>query len=97
MWANEAKLLLDPWSRAIDGCYDGDPSAISHVPNGRTSPDPRDSAPHVPRSVVVDSAFDWGDDTSPGIAMADSVIYRTRPPGCRLRVQPGRPKHARAA
>ena len=77
LWANEAKLLLDPWSRAIDGCYDADPSAISHVPDDRTSPDPRDSAPHVPRSVVVDPAFDWGDDTPPGIAMADSVIYET--------------------
>ena len=77
LWANEAKLLLDPWSRAIDGCYDGDPSAISHVPNDRTSPDPRDSAPHVPRSVVVDPAFDWGEDTSPGIALADPVIYET--------------------
>ena len=77
IWSNEAKLLLDPWSKAIDGCYDGDPSAISHMPNDRTSPDPRDSAPHVPRSVVVDPAFDWGDDTPPGIAMADSVIYET--------------------
>jgi hypothetical protein len=76
-WANEAKLLLDPWSKAIDGCYDADPSAISRVPDDRTSPDPRDSAPHVPRSVVIDPAFDWGDDTPPGIAMADSVIYET--------------------
>ena len=24
LWANEAKLLLDPWSKAIDGDYDGD-------------------------------------------------------------------------
>ena len=27
--------------------------------------------------MVVDPAFDWGDDTSPGIALADSVIYET--------------------
>jgi len=76
-WANPAKLLLDPWSKAIDGGYDGDPSACSHAPGDRTTPDARDSAPHVPRSVVVDPAFDWGGDAPPGIAMADSVIYET--------------------
>jgi isoamylase len=77
LWANEAKLLLDPWSKAIDGGYDGDPSACAHVPNDRTSPDVRDSAPHTPRPVVVDPGFDWGGDAPPGIAMADSVIYET--------------------
>lgn len=76
-WANEAKLLLDPWSKAIDGDYDGDSSACAHLPNDRFMPDPRDSAPHTPRSVVVDPSFDWGGDTRPGIAMADSVIYET--------------------
>jgi isoamylase len=77
LWGNEAKLLLDPWSKAIDGSYDADPAACTHAAGDRTTPDARDSAPHVPRSVVVDSAFDWGDDTPPGIAMADSIIYET--------------------
>ena len=77
LWANGAKLLLDPWSKAIDGSYDGDPSACAHLPTDRTSPDPRDSAPHVPRSVVVDPVFDWDGDAPLGIAMADSVIYET--------------------
>ncbi len=77
LWANESKLLLDPWSKAIDGDYDGDSSACAHLPNDRTSPDPGDSAPHVPRSVVVDPSFDWGGDTPPSIAMADSIIYET--------------------
>jgi isoamylase len=77
LWANGAKLLLDPWSKAIDGVYDGDSSACAHLPNDRFSPDPRDSAPHVPRSVVVDPSFDWGADAPPGIAMADSIIYET--------------------
>jgi isoamylase len=77
LWANDAKLLLDPWSKAIDGGYDGDSSACAHLPTDRTRPDPRDSAPHTPRSVVVDPSFDWGGDTPPGIALADSVIYET--------------------
>jgi hypothetical protein len=57
LWANEAKLLLDPWSKAIDGGYDGDSSACAHLPTDRTKPDPRDSAPHTPRSVVVDPSL----------------------------------------
>ena len=77
LWANEAKLLLDPWSKAIDGGYDGDSSACAHLPMDRITPDPRPSAPHTPRSVVVDPSFDWGGDTPPRIAMADSVIYET--------------------
>jgi isoamylase len=77
LWANESKLLLDPWAKAIDGYYDGDSSACAHLPGDRTSPDPRDSALHVPRAVVVDSSYDWEDETPPGIALADSVIYET--------------------
>jgi isoamylase len=77
LWADESKLLLDPWAKAIDGDYDGDSSACAHLPGDRANPDPRDSAPHTPRSVVVDPSFDWGGDTPPGIAMADSIIYET--------------------
>ena len=77
LWGNESKLLLDPWAKAVDGDYDGDSSACAHLPNDRIGPDPRDSAPHVPRSVVVDPSFDWGGDTPPGIALADSIIYET--------------------
>jgi isoamylase len=77
VWANPAKLVLDPWSKAIDGGFDGDPSTVAHVPNDRSTPDPRNSAPHVPRSVVIDPSFDWGTDKPPGTAVSDSVIYET--------------------
>ena len=81
VWANPAKLLLDPWAKAIDGGlhggFDGDPSLVAHAPGDRTAPDPRDSAPHVPKSVVIDPSFDWGDDRPPGTAMSDTVIYET--------------------
>ena len=76
-WANPGKLLLDPWSKAIDGGFDGDSSVICHVPGNRNNPDTRDSAAHVPRSVVVDTSLDWGTDKPPGTAMSDSVIYET--------------------
>jgi isoamylase len=40
-----------------------------------TAPDPGDSAPYVPHSVLVDDAFDWGDDKHPNIPWVDTVIY----------------------
>lgn len=37
LWGNGAKLLLDPWSKAIDGDYDGDSSACAHLPGDRAN------------------------------------------------------------
>ena len=82
VWANEHKLLLDPWAKAIDGAYDGDPAVVAHAPNDRLTADGRDSAAHVPRSVVTDPAFDWGADKPPGYALGDSIIYETHVRGC---------------
>ena len=69
---NPSKLLLDPYGRSVAGNLVWKPSW-----NGGTSdaPDPADSAPDAPRSVVVQSAYDWGGDTPLGHALADSVIY----------------------
>ena len=73
---NPAKLLIDPYARAVDGPfvpeppvfgYDGDP--------GGDRADTRDSAPYVPRSVVVHDAFPWGDDARPDTPWDDTVIY----------------------
>ena len=77
VWANPAKLVLDPWAKAIDGDFAGDSSAVTHASHDRSTPDPRNSAAHVPRSVVIDPSFDWGTDTPPSTAMSDSVIYET--------------------
>jgi len=61
-----AKLLLDPYARAVDGRMDNDPSLY----------DPEaDSAGHTLLGVVTDPAFDWGTDSPPRRPYADSVIY----------------------
>jgi glycogen operon protein len=73
---NPGKLLLDPYARAIDGELQlAEP--IFGYPPGRddTVLDDRDSAPYVPRSVVVHDPFPWGDDRSPRTPWADTVIY----------------------
>ena len=60
---NPAKLLLDPYARAIEGDLHWAPAIFGHVVYDDFSGEPsvrddRDSAPFVPRSVVVDDGFD---------------------------------------
>ena len=72
---NPAKLLLDPYAKAIEGDIRWDPAVFSY-PFGH--PDDRndaDSAPYVPRSVVVNPYFDWGTDRPPRTPYHETVIY----------------------
>jgi len=79
---NPAKLLLDPYARAIDGELAYVPAVYGHVvgpaAGGReddTLVDDQDSGPYVPKSVVVDDTFDWGDDAPPATAWSETTIY----------------------
>src|SRR3954463_10110427 len=67
LFHNPMKLLLDPYARAIEGDFRDDPSVY---PGSGA-----DSAPCVPRSVVVHDSFPWGDDTHPRVPWDDTVIY----------------------
>ncbi|MCF6379663.1 glycogen debranching protein GlgX [Nocardioides KLBMP 9356] len=72
---NEAKLLLDPYGKAVSGELVVDDAIFAHV---RTEPATRsdlDSAPYLPRSVVVHDEFQWGGDTPPRRRWRDTVIY----------------------
>jgi isoamylase len=73
---NSAKLLLDPYARAIEGRVDWVGPVFGyqgHADDG--VPDTRDSGRHVPHSVVVDNAFDWGNDHHLRIPWENTVIY----------------------
>jgi len=75
---NPAKLLLDPYAKAIAGAVTRSDATFGYrlgAPDGDLLPDERDSAPYLPKSVVVDPAFDWGDDHPPATAWHDTVIY----------------------
>lgn len=72
---NPAKLLLDPYARAIEGEVEFCRSVYDHVEGQVDTPDTSDSAPYVPRSVVVSSYFDWGDDARPRTTRRDSLLY----------------------
>jgi isoamylase len=74
---NPAKLLLDPYAKAIEGDIAWDEAVFGHR---WADPDERnddDSAPFVPRSVVVNPFFDWGGDRALRIPWSDTVIYET--------------------
>lgn len=75
---NPNKLLLDPYTKAIEGNIDGDESLYSYwfkSPEDVTSMNTLDSAPHTMKSAVVNPYFDWGNDQHPNISYHDSVIY----------------------
>jgi glycogen operon protein len=78
---NPAKLLLDPYARAIDGEIRPGDSIYTHVRGHPFRKQDRDSAPDVPRSVVVASRFDWGDDERPRVHASEMVIYETHVKG----------------
>jgi glycogen operon protein len=79
---NPAKLLLDPYARAIAGDVRWHPAVYGHAADDPNRPDEQDSAPWVPRSLVMAAAdFDWGEDGRPGRAMADSIFYEVHVKG----------------
>jgi len=72
---NPAKLLLDPYAKAIDGHVTWGQPVFSYPfehPDRRNN---TDSAPYVPRSVVINPYFDWGLDRPPRIQYHETVIY----------------------
>ncbi|MFB7501353.1 glycogen debranching protein GlgX [Streptomyces sp. NPDC056161] len=75
---NPAKLLLDPYARAVDGQIDNHPSLYERAPSG---PAPADSTGHSMLGVVTDPYFDWGDDRPPGRPYAETVIYEAHVSG----------------
>ncbi|GAB3313013.1 glycogen debranching protein GlgX [Geodermatophilus aquaeductus] len=89
---NPAKLLLDPYARAVDGDLTLDPALFGYRADGPdTGPaDPRDSAPFVPRGVVVHDSFPWGGDRRPATSWSDTVVYELHVKGATMR-HPGVP------
>ncbi|MEX1295853.1 MAG: glycogen debranching protein GlgX [Candidatus Limnocylindrales bacterium] len=78
---NPHKLLLDPYARAIDGEVDWQPAVFGHQLAAPHLRDEQDSAPFVPRSIVIDRAFDWGDDRRPGHPEHKTIIYEAHVKG----------------
>lgn len=77
---NANKLLIDPSARALHGEVDWDGGVFGYQvgdPAEDLSFDDQDSAAAVPKGVVIDEQFDWGDDRAPRIPWHDTIIYET--------------------
>ncbi len=91
---NPSKLLLDPYVRAIVGDVVPGDEVLGYVPGDPDSQSSRDSAPYVPRGLVVGSEFDWGTDAAPAIPYSDTIIYETHVKGF-TQLHPGVPPELR--
>ncbi|MEU5979324.1 glycogen debranching protein GlgX [Streptomyces sp. NPDC047315] len=78
---NSAKLLLDPYARAMSGGVRWDESVYGYRFGRPDSRNDLDSAPHTMSSVVVNPYFDWGDDRSPRTDYHRTVIYEAHVKG----------------
>jgi glycogen operon protein len=90
---NPHKLLLDPYAKAIDGEVRWDDAVYDQRRGGGERND-TDSAPFVPRSVVVSPYFDWGHDRPPLVPWHKTVIYELHVKGFTAR-HPGIPQKMR--
>ncbi|WP_347160078.1 glycogen debranching protein GlgX [Pontibacter chitinilyticus] len=81
---NPHKLLIDPYAKAISGTIEWHDSLFGYKvgdKHGDLSFSKTDSAPFIPKSVVVDAAFDWGKDAPPKVPYHKSIIYETHVKG----------------
>jgi len=78
---NPAKLLIDPYAKAIEGSVQWNQACFPYTIGDENSRNDDDSAPYVPRSVVHNPFFDWGNDRPPDVQLNESVIYEVHVKG----------------
>jgi len=82
LWCNPAKVLLDPYAKAIDGLWDWNEAIFPyHFGNPEGSKNDLDSAPYVAKSVVINPFFDWGNDRQPNTPWHQTIVYETHVKG----------------
>ena len=83
---NPAKLLIDPYALALDSPLRGHESHLGYDYEAEGDErdltlDDTDDAAHVPKALVVDQRFDWGDDRPPAVPWRDTVFYEVHVKG----------------
>ncbi len=95
--ANPAKLLLDPYAKAVEGEVQWGQAPFGYPLGGDDlAMDHTDSVVSMPKAMVVDPAFDWGDDRPPRTRWSDTVIYETHVKGLTC-TYPGIPEELRGS
>lgn len=81
---NPNKLLMDPYAKAFDKQLTWDNSNFGYIVGDKEedlSFDKRDNAEFMPKAIVIDEAFSWGDDVKPNIPWHETIIYETHVKG----------------
>ncbi|MBC4019429.1 alpha-amylase family glycosyl hydrolase, partial [Siccirubricoccus deserti] len=93
---NPNKLLLDPYARAIVGDLTWGPEVFGYTleTEDDLTFDERDSAPLMPKCRVIDPAFTWGRERSPGVPWDRTVFYETHVKGF-TKLHPSLPEEMR--
>ena len=95
---NPAKLLLDPYGKAVDGEVRWSPALYSYVQGGNDAAavNTDDSAPYMPRNAVINPYFDWAGDQQLRTPYHETLIYEAHVRGLTLR-HPGVPPDLRGS
>ncbi|HEX5141980.1 MAG TPA: glycogen debranching protein GlgX [Dehalococcoidia bacterium] len=83
---NHHKLLLDPYARSTSGPIEWSEAMFGYPIESDAEDrdlqfDERDSAPGMPKAVVIEGAFSWGDDRPPHTPWSETLIYEAHVKG----------------
>ncbi|GAA5080175.1 glycogen operon protein [Thermocatellispora tengchongensis] len=82
---NPAKLLLDPYAKAVEGELRWHEAVFSYHFTDPGRLNTLDSAPYMPKNIVVNPFFDWGTDRPPRTPYHQTVIYEAHVRGLTMR------------
>ncbi len=94
---NSNKLLMDPYAKAFHGKFEWNDAMFGYVFNENgddLTPNEDDSAPYIPKCVVLDPSFDWQNDRSPDTPLHKTIIYEAHVKGLTNRF-PNMPENLR--
>ena len=80
-----SKLLLDPYTKAVEGDVHWDESLFDYQFRNPRKRNTQDSAAHMPKNVVINPFFDWGRSQRPNVPYHETVIYEAHVRGLTLR------------
>ncbi|MBU1086866.1 MAG: glycogen debranching protein GlgX [Candidatus Omnitrophica bacterium] len=90
---NPHKLLIDPYAKALTGKFKNQDNLIFaydlNSPEKDLTLDERDNSDLIPKSIVVDDAFDWQDDKPPAVLLNNLIVYETHIKGFTAHVSSG--------
>jgi isoamylase len=89
-----SKLLLDPYGKALEGDITWDEALFDYRWADPRKTNTADSAAFMPKNVVINPFFDWGNDRPPRTSYHQTVIYEAHVRGLTLR-HPEVPLHQR--